>query len=108
MLLLTFDKMAKFKTIKTIVMKRSDVVLKTAIITKILFQPWHGNHLKSNVGILQSLDKMAKFQTIKTICMILTCYLKTEIYTKCCHSFVMNFSNKKYGNHGVPVKCFGV
>ena len=53
MLLLTFDKMAKFKTIKTIVMKRSDVVLKTAIITKILFQLWHGNRLKSNVGILQ-------------------------------------------------------
>ena len=37
MLLLPFDKLAKFKTIKTIVMKRSDVVLKTAIITKYYF-----------------------------------------------------------------------
>ena len=107
MLLLTFDKMAKFKTIKTIVMKRSDVVLKTAIITKILFQLWHGNHLKSNVGILQSLDKMAKFQTIKTICMILTWYLKAEIYTKMLSQFSHEFFKQKYGNHGVPVKCFG-
>ena len=37
MLLLTFDKMAKFKTIKTLVMKRFDVVLETAIITKYYF-----------------------------------------------------------------------
>ena len=37
MLLLTFDKMAKFKTIKTIVMKISDVVLKTTIITNYYF-----------------------------------------------------------------------
>ena len=53
------------------------------------------------------IDKMAKFQTIKTICMILTCYLKTEIYTKMLSQFSHEFFKQKYGNHGVPVKCFG-
>ena len=56
---------------------------------------------------LQSLDKMAKFQTIKTICMILTWYLKAEIYTKMLSQFSHEFFKQKYGNHGVPVKCFG-
>ena len=38
-----FDKMAKIKTIKTIFMNNSDVLLKTAINTKILLQLSHGH-----------------------------------------------------------------
>ena len=41
-----FDKMAKIKTSKAILMNNSNVLLKTAIITKILFQISHGNPLK--------------------------------------------------------------
>ena len=41
-----FDKMAKVKTIKTIFMNSSDVLLKTAINTNILLQLSHGHFLK--------------------------------------------------------------
>ena len=45
-----FDKMAKIKTIKTIFMNSSDVLLKTAINTNTLLQLSHGHF--SKIGCL--------------------------------------------------------
>ena len=45
-----FDKMAKIKTIKTIFMKSSDMLLKTAINTNILLQLSHGHFLKNRMS----------------------------------------------------------
>ena len=57
-----FDKMANIKTIKTILMKCSDVLLKTEIISKILLQLSHGNHLKSDIVLSQSFRQNGEVQ----------------------------------------------
>ena len=58
-----FDKMAKIKTIKTIFMNHSDLLLKTVIITKILLQLSHGNHLKLDIVLSQSFRQNGKVQS---------------------------------------------
>ena len=57
-----FDKMANIKTIETIFMKCSDVLLKTEIISKILLQLSHGNHLKSDIILSHSFRQNGEVQ----------------------------------------------
>ena len=45
-----FDKMAKIKTIKTIFMNSSDMLLKTAININILLQLSHGHFFKNRMS----------------------------------------------------------
>ena len=57
-----FYEMAKIKNIKTILMKCSDVLLKTEIISKILLQLSHGNHLKSDIVLSHSFRQNGEVQ----------------------------------------------